>query len=61
MAAWSPQANDIFLVAVEIASPEKRGQYLEQACGGDIDLRRAVELLLEAAARVQQSSFLEYL
>jgi serine/threonine protein kinase/WD40 repeat protein len=48
--------EQIFAGAVEIVDPEARQQYLEQACGGDADLRASVESLL--AADREAGSFL---
>jgi serine/threonine protein kinase len=56
MAAWNPEANDIFLKAVEIPSREHRQAYLAAACPDDA-LRGQVHALLEASARA--GSFLE--
>jgi eukaryotic-like serine/threonine-protein kinase len=53
----SPSAESIFFAALEKASPAARAAYLDQACHGDIDLRRRVERLLDAHAQV--GSFLE--
>src|SRR5262249_53389213 len=39
--------REIFLEALEIATPEARAAYLQGACGGDIALRRKVEELLK--------------
>ncbi len=39
--------RDIFIAAVELP-PEKRGAYLNEACGGDFELRMDLERLLEA-------------
>ena len=47
MADWNPAANEIFLNAVEIGSPEKRRAYLESACARNADLRRAVDAPLQ--------------
>ena len=38
--------RDIFLEALEMASPEARAAYLQGACGRDVPLRRKVEELL---------------
>src|SRR5216683_5029373 len=57
MAYWNPSANEIFLSAVEIGSPEQRRAYLDSACAGNAGLRRAVEALLQAHA--QAGSFLD--
>src|SRR5688572_10777894 len=59
MPQWSPRANEIFLTAIEVASPEERARYVERACGGDADLQRAVDQLLRAAEYAGKSSFLE--
>jgi serine/threonine protein kinase len=39
--------QDIFTAALEITDPDGRSAYLAQACGGDADLRRRVEILLQ--------------
>ncbi|MBI2826104.1 MAG: protein kinase [Planctomycetia bacterium] len=57
MAAWNPEANEIFLKAMEIPSPEDRRAYLDDACRGDDTLRGQVEALI--AAGEQAGSFLE--
>jgi serine/threonine protein kinase len=57
MAAWNPEANDLFLNALEIRSLAERAAYLDQACGGDAALQAQVEALLSASARA--GSFLE--
>src|SRR5262249_38490730 len=57
MAAWNPEANDLFLKALDIRSPEQRKSYLDQACGGNAELRAQVEALLSASANA--GSFLE--
>jgi WD40 repeat protein/serine/threonine protein kinase len=41
----------IFLEALQQPSPEERGAFLDQACGGNRELRHSVELLLKAHAR----------
>ncbi len=41
----------VFLEALEIADPAQRGAYLDRACGGDADLRRKVQSLLDAHER----------
>jgi serine/threonine protein kinase/WD40 repeat protein len=40
--------EDIFLAAVEKATPEERAAYLDEACRSDAELRRRVERLLAA-------------
>src|SRR5262245_31102871 len=57
MTTWNPRANDLFLKALELASPAERQQYLDAACAGDAVLRHEVEDLLEADVRA--GSFLE--
>src|SRR5262245_31730950 len=52
----NPEPEDLFCDALELASPQGRAAYLERACGGDADLRRRVERLLEA--HDQADSFL---
>src|SRR6516162_2368760 len=41
----------IFLEALQRPSPEERAAFLDQACGGNRDLRHSVELLLKAHAK----------
>ncbi|HEY1376274.1 MAG TPA: serine/threonine-protein kinase, partial [Gemmataceae bacterium] len=50
MADWNPRANDLFLRAAEIESPEERRAFLDRECG-DAALRREVEALLAASAK----------
>src|SRR5437588_7125961 len=50
------EADDVFCAAIERASPAERVAYLDQVCGGDLDLRQRVERLLEA--HLQAGSFL---
>lgn len=57
MASWNPQANDLFLNAAEITSPEARRVFLDEACAGDAELRGQVEALLQAGE--QAGSFLQ--
>jgi serine/threonine protein kinase/WD40 repeat protein len=52
MADWNPQANEIFLKAMEIESPEKRRSFVDQACGNNEELRAQVESLLHAEGEV---------
>ena len=49
------KAKQIFAAGLEI-DPAKRGAFLDEACGGDLDLRRDVESLL--AADASANSFL---
>jgi serine/threonine protein kinase len=57
MAVWNPQANDIFLKALDMHSPGERRLFLDQASGDNPELRAQVELLLSASERA--GSFLE--
>ena len=57
MANWNPQANDIFLQALEIGGPDDRLAYLQSACGGREELKSQVESLLSASEKA--GSFLE--
>ena len=50
MPAWIPEANDIFLHALELRA-EARQAYLDHVCQGDAELRRQVENLLSASDR----------
>src|SRR5262245_16926514 len=43
----------VFFAALDKHSPEERGQYLDQACRGDPNLRRTVEKLLNAHPRAE--------
>src|SRR5262249_42284619 len=49
--------ESILAAAVEIRSDADRQKYVEQACAGDADLRRRVEVLIENHFRA--GSFLE--
>src|SRR3990172_2645081 len=57
MGAWNPAANDIFLQALEIQSPDHRRAHLDKACAQDANLRAQVEALLKA--HEQADSFLD--
>jgi tetratricopeptide (TPR) repeat protein len=48
MNAEGQKARSLFLTAVENVAPEQWGAFLEDACAGDQDLRRRVEILLRA-------------
>jgi serine/threonine protein kinase len=52
-----PDVSAILCQAVEIASPDERQRYLDQACGGDAELRRQVEELVRH--HFEAGSFLE--
>jgi hypothetical protein len=43
--------KDIFITALQITEPDARSAYLAQACGGDAQLRRRIEVLLRAYER----------
>ena len=43
MADWNPQANEIFLKALDIRSPEERLAFLDSACAGNAGLRVQVD------------------
>src|SRR5262245_249823 len=43
-----PSLDSIFCAAIELASPDERRAFVEQACGDDVDLRHQVERLLHA-------------
>jgi serine/threonine protein kinase len=49
MPDWNPQANNIFLDALEIENPEERRVFIEKACGGDAELLTQVDSLLAAS------------
>ena len=58
MADWDPEANELYLKAVEIASPENRRRFVDGACAGKPDLRARVDRLIRAGE--QAGSFLEH-
>ncbi len=43
MPNWDPEANDLFLRALEITATEDRGRFLDEACAGKPTLRARVE------------------
>jgi serine/threonine protein kinase/Flp pilus assembly protein TadD len=57
MAAPESPVESIFFEALARASAEERADYVEEACGGDQELRRRVERLLQAHPKV--GSFLQ--
>jgi serine/threonine protein kinase/WD40 repeat protein len=57
MTTWNPQANDLFLKALDLPSGDERTLFLDEACAGDSALRAEVESLLEASERA--GAFLE--
>ena len=57
MSHEKPKAKPIFAKALEIEEPEARESYLDDACGGNAELRAEVADLL--AAFEQAGSFLK--
>src|SRR5881275_426965 len=57
MTTWNPRANDLFLKAAEMGSPDGRREFLDRECAVDPALRAEVEALLEANDRA--GGFLE--
>ena len=49
--------EQVFLAALDLASPDDRAAYLEKACGGNVEFRRQVEELL--AAHFKAGAFLD--
>jgi serine/threonine protein kinase/tetratricopeptide (TPR) repeat protein len=58
MPDWDPEANELFLRALEIPGAEDRRQFLDTACAGNSSLRERVDALLRASE--QAGSFLEH-
>src|SRR5215467_14661088 len=52
-----PQVDEIFDEALRRAAGQDRARYLDEVCGGDLELRRRVERLLRAVS--EAGSFLE--
>ena len=48
MSADAQQVRSIFLAAVERIDPDRWTAYLDEVCGGHVELRRQVEILLRA-------------
>jgi eukaryotic-like serine/threonine-protein kinase len=48
MANWNPRVNELFLKAVELPDSDARNAFLAVECGDEVDVRRAVETLLNA-------------
>ena len=44
--------RSIFLAALDIADPAQRSAYLDQACGNDAALRKHIEELIAAEAKL---------
>lgn len=57
MFEWDDEANQIFLEAIELSTPQARTTYLTEMCGTRLDLRQRVAELLEANAVI--GDFLE--
>src|SRR4051812_23667394 len=57
MPDWDPEANDLFLRALDMPAAEDRARFLDGACAGKPDLRARVDGLLRAAESA--GSFLE--
>jgi serine/threonine-protein kinase len=57
MTDWNPDANAIFLKALEFPTPEARQVFLTEACAGDTTLHAQVQSLLQA--HTAAGSFLE--
>jgi serine/threonine protein kinase/WD40 repeat protein len=57
MPSWNPRANEIFADAIDIGDAAARARFVDQACGGDEEIRQKVEALLRA--HLQAGSFLE--
>src|SRR4051812_15299277 len=51
MSATADRIESVFAAAVDLATPEERAAYLDQACAGDAALRASVEALLRAHDR----------
>ena len=52
-----PNADDIFCAAIELPAPAERAAYIQRACGGNDQLLREVQELVEAY--FQAGNFLE--
>src|SRR5438094_178370 len=52
-----PQVDELFDEALQHATGQDRARYLDEVCGGDLELRRRVERLLRAVS--EAGSFLE--
>lgn len=57
MGAWNPEANDLFLRALEIQADDQRRAFLDEECAADARLRSQAEALLDAHERA--GNFLE--
>lgn len=56
MTTWNPQANEIFLKALDHSDPRQRSAFVISSCNGDAKLQRVVEDLL--VAHEKKTSFL---
>lgn len=54
MSDWNPQANELFLEAIDRPSGPVRDSFLDLACNGDADLRAHVDRLLDANERASE-------
>jgi serine/threonine protein kinase len=54
---WNPEANDIFLKALDLPAPDDRRAFLDDACAARPELRARVDALL--AANAGAGSFLD--
>src|SRR5262245_11259931 len=57
MPEYQPQVDEVFDEALRRAAGPDRARYLDEACGGDVELRRRVDRLLRAVS--EAGSFLE--
>jgi serine/threonine protein kinase/tetratricopeptide (TPR) repeat protein len=57
MPEHQPQVDEVFDEALRRAAGQDRARYLDEACGGDLEVRRRVERLLRAVS--EAGSFLE--
>ncbi|HUE73700.1 MAG TPA: protein kinase, partial [Pirellulaceae bacterium] len=57
MTTWNPQANALFLDAVELRVPHERLEFLDRTCADNAELRAEVEAMLAASEKA--GSFLE--
>jgi hypothetical protein len=55
MSTGVPREKALFCEALEIADPEQRRQFLDQACGADKALRERIEALLALCNRTSCS------
>src|SRR2546423_859993 len=48
MATWDPEANELFLQALEYLTPADRRAFIDRVCAGHVERRAHVEALLAA-------------